>query len=47
MNYDSHYELPHGGTVSIDFGDAEGHDKKQLEQILVHAVKEARYENDR
>ena len=41
-DYDSHYELPGSGTVSIDYGDQDSDTRSMAESVLMYAVKMVR-----
>lgn len=42
IDYDSHYELPGGGTVSIDYGDLTDEERAEAVSILSSAVGQVR-----
>jgi len=47
-DYDTHHELPNGGTVAIDYGDMEGDQRRNVKAELEHFINFVReeYSND-
>jgi hypothetical protein len=42
MDYDAHYELPGGGTVSVDYGAMEGRAKETAKNVIRGTVRTLR-----